>query len=527
MQSIVNVQSLHLMARVVVAGMLITLTQAVSAQSGYAQPAEPASGDPAEEATPGEPAQPEEPAGEPAEQAGPADPAEPAETAEPEEKTDEKAFEIPPPPEGFDSKQPLSLSDLKRKKEGGYPTGLPLANFDPNSGFGGGIRGYYYINGDRDDALFAYTPYLHRFFLQFFFTSKGLQFHWFDYDAPSLFGTPYRLRSQAIFMRNTEQHFYGIGNDSIEPLTFTGAGRTFDKYSDYTDGLRTVRPDGTALSRYNDYDLIRPFWIISLERTFLKGLVRPLVGLGVTYADITDYTGQDVTADGAEGDVEVPMGPTLLSEQCAAGMVVGCDGGWNNFLRFGISFDTRDFEPDPNRGIFLDMSLDLGTKLVGSEYNYARFLTAARGYISPFPDFIDLVFAARGTFEAQSKGTPFFSLPTMPWTDDPKSGLGGLRTLRGYRQDRFIGRYITLLNMEMRLTYFRFEVLRQKFALGAVAFLDTGRVYDTFDDLTFKGWRRGQGLGFRVAWNQATIVAVDLGFSDEDVGLYINFNHQF
>lgn len=519
MKFIANRQSFSPVIRVVLVGILIGLLGASTAQSAHAQPAQPGPDDAAEAAPSSE--------GAPAAEATPSSEATPEGEATPPAKDETLPVVIPPPPSGFDSKRPLSLADLKRKKEGGYPTGLPLANFDPNSGFGGGIRGYYYINGDRDDPLFAYTPYLHRFFLQFFFTSKALQFHWFDYDAPSILGTPYRLRSQAIFMRNTEQHFYGIGNASLEPLTFTGADGTFDKYSDYVDALRTVRPDGTALSRYNDYDLIRPYWVISLERTFLKGLIRPLIGLGVTYADITDYTGQDVTADGADGEVEVPMGRTLLREQCDAGMVVGCDGGWNNFLRMGISFDTRDFEPDPNSGVFLDMSLDLATKLVGSDYNYARFLTSARFYYSPFPSFTDLVLAARGTFQAQSKGTPFFTLPNMPWTDDPRSGLGGLRTLRGYRQDRFIGRFITLLNLEARWTYFRFEVLRQKFALGGVAFFDYGRVYDALDDLTFSDWRSARGAGFRIAWNQATIIAVDLGFSDEDVGLYINFNHQF
>ena len=433
----------------------------------------------------------------------------------------------PPPPEGYDAKRPLDPGDLKRKKERGYPTGLPLANFDPNTGFGGGVRGYYYFNGDRDDPFFAYTPYLHRIFLQAFFTSKGLQFHWLDYDAPAVAGTPYRLRSQLIFMRNTEQHFYGIGNETLEPLTFTGAGREFDSYSDYLDELRALRDDGTTLTHYNNFDYIRPLWIISVERTFFNGLVRSLFGFTFTYNDIDDYTGETVDADGPDGTVDAIMGPTLLSEQCALGQVVGCDGGWDNVLRFGLSFDTRDFEPDPNSGVFADIALDVGTSVLGSDYTYARFLASARYYRSVVPSLTDLVFAVRGTFQAQSKGTPFFSLNSLSWTEDPRTGLGGIRSLRGFRQDRFVGRYYTLLNLELRWTWYRFQVLGQKFSLGTVGFLDTGRTYDKFDDLTFRGWRRGQGLGFRVAWNQATIASADYGISDEDSGLYINFNHQF
>src|SRR6186713_2217301 len=115
----------------------------------------------------------------------------------------------PAPPPGFDSKQPLSPDDYARKNEGGYFTGLPLFNFDPNTGFGFGARAYYYYNGAKSDPLFAYTPYLHRVFLQAFVSTRGLQFHWLDYDAPAVAGSSYRIRAQAIYARNTDQHFFG------------------------------------------------------------------------------------------------------------------------------------------------------------------------------------------------------------------------------------------------------------------------------------------------------------------------------
>src|SRR5207302_189205 len=111
-------------------------------------------------------------------------------------------------------------------------------------------------------------------------------------------------------------------------------------------------------------------------------------------------------------------------------------GGRDDFLRLGVSYDTRDFEPDPNTGIFLDAALDAGTVALGSQYDYARFLVAARGYVSPFP--IDLVLAGRAVFEVQTKGAPFFSMDTLPFTEDPRLGLGGHRTMRGFRPDRFV-----------------------------------------------------------------------------------------
>ena len=36
-----------------------------------------------------------------------------------------------------------------------------------------------------------------------------------------------------------------------------------------------------------------------------------------------------------------------------------------------------------------------------------------------------------------------------------------------------------------------------------------------------------QGLGLRVAWNLATLLTFDYGFSDEDSGFYINLSQIF
>src|SRR3569623_3196024 len=84
----------------------------------------------------------------------------------------------------------LAPAALARKNEGGYFTGLPLAAYSPDLGFGGGARVYYYWDGHRDDPLFATTPYLYRVFLQAFESTGGVQIHWLGIDAPKLAGTP-------------------------------------------------------------------------------------------------------------------------------------------------------------------------------------------------------------------------------------------------------------------------------------------------------------------------------------------------
>jgi hypothetical protein len=422
----------------------------------------------------------------------------------------------------------LTPDDLARKNEGGYFTGLPLVAYSSDFGLGLGARAYYYWDGDKDDPRFANTPYLYRVFLQGFASTGGVQFHWLDFDAPNIFESPYRIRSQLIYQRNINSNYFGLGNASLSPLAFPGSPKTYSKFDGYTADQQKIQPDGTTYGKYDQYDLLRPYWIASIERLFDHDRVRVLGGFGLTYARIRDYTGRTVDAVDASGaDTSAPEAPTRLATDCAAKRIVGCGGGRDDFLRLGISYDTRDFEPDPNSGVYLDAALDLGTVALASQYDYARFLVAARGYWSPFPDAADLVFAGRATFETQSSGTPFFSMDTFPYTEDPRSGLGGHRTLRGYRQDRFVGPVMTLLNGEVRWTWGHITVLHQKLAFIIVPFVDTGRPYDKLADLTVSAWRLSYGGAFRVSWNLATIITVDYGRSSEDTGFYVNFNHIF
>ena len=150
----------------------------------------------------------------------------------------------PPPLPSLARRPPLIEEEYQRKKERGYFTGLPLANSDPNTGVGFGARVYYYQNGDRSDPRFAYTPYLHRVFLQTFFSTKGLQFHWLDFDSPALFQSSYRFRAYAILARNTTQNYFYRDQRALDPLTYTGAGRGFSRAADYTRTIEKVGPDG-------------------------------------------------------------------------------------------------------------------------------------------------------------------------------------------------------------------------------------------------------------------------------------------
>ena len=425
-------------------------------------------------------------------------------------------------------KKRMTAADLADKEGGGYFTGLPLVNSDPDAGIGFGARVLYFHNGDKDDVMFEATPYRHRAYAQAFFTTNGYQYHTVDYDAPYLGSTPFRLRASLVYEKNIAANYFGLGDRSLGRLSFPGSPDKFASKADYTDALRRVQPDGTTFTRYNQYVLQRPKATATLERDFFGGVVRALVGVSVAYANVEQWTGESVKGDAPGGtELDARQAPTRLDRDCAAGLVVGCGGGIANAIKLGVAYDTRDFEPDPNSGVFVELTGELSGKYTLSDYDWARLTFSPRAYYSPFPKLTDLVVAGRLVGSVQSSGTPFFEMNELSFADYNRQGLGGLRTIRGYNQDRFVGHVAALASLEIRWTFFDFNVKKQHFGLMLAPFLDVGRVFDSLSDLELKRFRNGQGAGFRIAWNQATIIVIDYGVSREGSTLYVNFNHPF
>ncbi|MBA3376580.1 MAG: BamA/TamA family outer membrane protein [Actinobacteria bacterium] len=420
----------------------------------------------------------------------------------PQPPAEVRPAEVRPLPDFMRNKRRMNAADIADKKDDGYFTGLPLINSDPDTGVGFGARVLYFNNGSRDDVLFEATPYRHRAYAQAFFTTNGYQYHTLDYDAPYLGSSPFRLRASLVYEKNIAANYFGLGERSLGRLSFPGSGERYASQSAYTDALRRVQPDSTAFTRENQYILERPKATATLERDFFGGVVRGFVGLSVAYASVRQWTGESIKADDpATGrtDLDAREAPTRLDRDCAAGLVVGCGGGFDNTLKLGVAYDTRDFEPDPNSGVFVELSGELSGKYTLSEYDWARLTFSPRAYYSPFPKLTDLVIAGRFVGSVQSEGTPFFELNQLTFADYNRAGLGGLRTIRGFKQDRFVGRVVALANLELRWTFYEFDVnlgKRQHFGLMLAPFLDVGRVFDSLSISSSDAFVTARALDF-------------------------------
>ncbi len=292
--------------------------------------------------------------------------------------------------------------------------------------------------------------------------------------------------------------------------------------------MSALQPDGTASPNYNHYEYDTPSAAVTLEREFWGGRVRVQYGFVAQYTWISTYDGTQTQGIDRYGhSAPATHGPTLIGMNCASKIAVGCEGGWNNMLKAGIAYDTRDFEPDPTRGFFIDATGEWSAGAFGSAFDYLRLTVAARAYWSPIPKLADLVLAVRVLYSMQGGHVPFYAMDTLALTEGDQTGLGGERTLRGYRQDRFVGPIAALGNAELRWTFTHFKLLKQRFSLQLAPLLDVGTVVDDVTKFGSATWRVSGGAGLRVGWNRSSIIMFDFGASGEDTGFYIDFGMPF
>ncbi|BDA80070.1 peptide-binding protein [Leptospira kobayashii] len=460
-------------------------------------------------------------------------------------------------------KKRLSERDLKIKKEGGYITGLPLLNSDPNNGIGYGVRVFYYYNGERSRPLFEYTPYKYRVFVQYFTTTKSNQYQDLSFDAPYIFDTKWRVRSDLIYEKNPNLLYFGMGTETLKPLSYLErndpSGRQIRNagFSDYSDSLMYRRPGGSGEqyntvtdNKYNRYELENPNWTFSGEYSFFGGTVRTIAGARISRQIIRTYDGkwQDAKFGGYDQlaglplnilapneEISTPEGTTKVTEENKAGNIIGFKGGNVNTGRIAIVYDTRDFEPDPNRGVFLEATHERSLRAIGSDFQFNKNYVSARGFVSPVEWFTKkphvllekLVLGAKGAMVQTNGDAPFYEMRNMWGTEVTQSGLGGRTTLRGYKQDRFIGQTMAYANFEVRWKFASIDVAKQHFDFQLVPFYDVGRVWDATEKVNLKGYKHSRGLGFRIPWNQATVIIIDHAWSSEDSQTFVNFNHIF
>jgi hypothetical protein len=233
------------------------------------------------------------------------------------------------------------------------------------------------------------------------------------------------------------------------------------------------------------------------------------------------------------------------------------DGGWVNIVKAGIVWDSRDNRPNPMKGIWTEMGIEIAPKFMGNDWGFSRFYITHRQYFTLVEN--DLALVYRLGYQTTISGkVPFFyqsQVITSMLTGATSEGLGGSSTLRGVLRNRVIGDGFFMGNVELRWKPIYFKFLKQDCYLGLNAFYDFGVVTkdislpsqaslttglaviaptDQYSDYFHGGkdkLHQSAGISILPVMNQNFVIAVDIGkaFNKQDgnIGFSIGLNYLF
>ena len=322
---------------------------------------------------------------------------------------------------------------------------------------------------------------------------------------------------------------------TLGPLTLPSGGATFDAYKNFDVARKTLRAGGPteaalvtdALSnRFGEQELMLN---IKADYAVGGGRWRVLGGYEIQRLRYRTFAGRSADAVTTVGgtSTKAPNGISLLERDAQQNLVSGLAGGRVSILQQALLYDTRDFEPDPTQGLYFEVGNEWSSPAIGSEFAFNKLFIQAKAF-RRLPIGPRTVLAGRvGVGNIFGGTAPFFEFQDQWSPDGSVNALGGARSLRGYRANRFLARSLWFANAELRTRLGERKIKGQQFALGVAPFVDVGTVRDRWQDLNFDRLRWSQGIGARLAWNQSTIISLDVGRSREDRLTYFGIGQAF
>jgi outer membrane protein assembly factor BamA len=431
-----------------------------------------------------------------------------------------------------------SAQDTTKHIRTGWNFGvLPSVAFDADLGFqyGALTNIYYFGNGS------TYPDYLHSFYAEAAYTTKHFGIFRTSYDSKYLIPN-HRLSVDITYLPDQMCDFYG-----------------FNGYNSYYNPAYSNQNDPAYITRAF-YKYRRDLFRFSAD---LQGEIKKPwywnAGLGLLYFGVGPVNIDRLNKFTRDEEDYLPDTITLFNQYVSSGYIKPSEatGGVHPYLHGGITFDTRDRQQNPRRGIHADafFTYYAGLGSMGSFHNL-KFNAAWRHYLPIIANRLTLAYRV-GTQLNIAGVSPFYLntyLNQLYMQRVVYEGLGGANSVRGIMRNRILAPGVAFANIELRTQLFSFKVGKNLFYIGLNPFVDAGMVVQpyedeihllnttnpTLNDINPYAIDRGLyaphfggGCGLKVAMNDNFVLSVDwaTAFDKQDNGkfsnLYIKMGYMF
>lgn len=420
---------------------------------------------------------------------------------------------------------------------------LPSVSYDADYGFQYGALTNIYYFGDGS----TYPEYLHSLYLEASYTTKRYGVFRFFYDSKFLIPN-HRLTVDMSYLPDALSDFYG----------FNGYQAVYNP--DWTNDESDMYVSRAFYKMKRDLFRFATDIQGALSNNWYWNAGAGVLGYKIGNVDV------DMLNKGKDAEDQLPDTAGLYEKYVLWDIIPHneANGGWHPYLRGGITYDTRNQQQNPSRGIYTDAFLTY-TAAFGDmkDYNNLKFNFNFRQYI-PITENISLAYRV-GTQLTLAGKSPFYLNTYMNTLFIQRviyEGLGGGNSLRGIVRNRILSDGFAFANVELRLKLWNFKVGKENFYIGINPLFDAGMVlqpydinkeqvennirendpsfdmntlgnYFNFDESLIYKPHFSAGIGLKVAMNENFIVSVDWAtpLNKADNGkmsnLYIKIGYMF
>lgn len=370
--------------------------------------------------------------------------------------------------------------------EGPHWLALPLLNFNEDDGFGFGAIGNMHWHAEDVEpftlSLNALALVTHRLVQKY-----GVVLEWVDVG-----GMPLRLGAMVWYYESRSAAFCGFGNltrcshqDAVAAAQRAGLQAGDRGYAGFVHRYHLNR-----MHEINGQVQLRWRVVEAAGKLELFGGLR-----------LTRYR------PGVPGEPG-PYPGSLFAEYFPDGQ-----NGYVGLIEAGVTYDTRDYEPWPTRGMWLEASIRGAPPLGGSYWGFGGGNITVCGYL-PLTLQRDVLLAARFVADLVGGDLPAEEMFRVGGTQY-FSAYGGTFAGRGVRARRFLGRIRLIGQAELRWLPISGQIWGSDLTLWMVMFTDMGWIGVDWDH--FGGDPKKiiptAGYGVRLQLNRDTVVRADVGLS--------------
>lgn len=357
--------------------------------------------------------------------------------------------------------------EKKEKSDENIRTGwtfgaLPSVAFDSDLGFQFGALANIYYFGDGSH----YPEYLHSFYVEAAYTTKRYGIFRFSYDSKFLIPN-HRLSVDVSYLPDAMCDFFGYnGYQSV-----------------YNTGWRDVNSNEYVSRAF--YKFKRDILRISAD---IQGNIHKNWHWNGGVGLLSYFIGPvniEMINKGKKDEKKLPDVEGLYDKYVKWNIIKENEtGGWYPYIRGGLTYDSRDRQQNPTKGIYTDFFLTYSAAFgEQSKYNNLKANFTFRHYVPIYKDYVS--FAYRVAVQLTTAGkSPFYLNSywnTLYIQRVLYEGLGGGNTLRGIMRNRILADGFAFTNIEFRFKIVKFKIKKENFYIGLVPFLDGGMVLQPYD----------------------------------------------